>query len=81
MAAACTLGRSPWKMLFIEEIDVVNPTTPAIREKIMKCPVAMFPIGKYIGNILAGTDKTDAADTNCPTQYCKLETKILIIKF
>lgn len=33
---------------------------PARREKMMKKPVAMFPIGKYIGNMRAGIDKIDA---------------------
>lgn len=37
------------------------PTTPARREKMTKKPVAMFPKGKYIGNIRAGIDRTDAA--------------------
>lgn len=37
------------------------PTTPARREKMMKNPVARLPKGKYIGNIRAGSDKTDAA--------------------
>lgn len=48
--------------------EVVNPTTPATREKITKKPVVMFPIGKYIGNIRAGMDKTDAANANQPSQ-------------
>lgn len=41
--------------------EVVKPTTPAMRENTMKNPVAIFPIGKYIGNILAGVDRTEAA--------------------
>jgi len=60
MAAACKLGASHWKMLLSPVSEVVNPTTPQIRDKITKKPVVMFPIGKYIGNIRAGRDKTDA---------------------
>jgi len=60
MAAACKLGASHWKMLLSPVREVVNPTTPAIRDNITKKPVVMFPIGKYIGNIRAGRDKTDA---------------------
>lgn len=41
-------------------MEVAIPTTPARSEKITKKPVAIFPIGKYIGNIRAGIDKTDA---------------------
>lgn len=63
IAAAFKLGAFHWNMLFNPVIEVVNPTTPAIRVKIMKKPVVMFPIGKYIGNILAGVVKTDAAKT------------------
>lgn len=37
------------------------PTTPAMREKITKKPVAVFPIGKYIGKRRAEIDKADAA--------------------
>lgn len=60
MAAACKLGASHWKMLLSPVREVVKPTTPAIRDNITKKPVVMFPIGKYIGNIRAGRDKTDA---------------------
>lgn len=45
-------------MLMIED---TMPTTPAMREQMMKKPLAMFPTGKYIGNMRAGIDKTDAA--------------------
>lgn len=31
--------------------EVAIPTTPAMREKMTKKPVAVFPKGKYIGNI------------------------------
>ncbi|KAF7151230.1 hypothetical protein RHSIM_Rhsim02G0018000 [Rhododendron simsii] len=41
--------------------EVMNPTTPAMREKITKNPVARLPNGKYIGKIRAGIDNTDAA--------------------
>jgi len=51
MAAAFKLGAFHWNILFNPVTDVVKPTTPAIRVKIMKKPVAMFPIGKYIGNM------------------------------
>lgn len=47
--------------LLIPVMEVVNPTTPAMREKITTNPVAKFPNGKYIGNILAGGCSTDAA--------------------
>lgn len=62
MAAACKLGASHSKMLSNPVNEVANPTTPAVREKITKKPVAMFPNGKYIGNMRAGVDKTDAAN-------------------
>jgi hypothetical protein len=39
----------------------VKPTTPARRERMMKKPVAKFPIGKYIGNMRAGIVKIAAA--------------------
>lgn len=42
--------------------EVMNPTTPAMREKITKNPVARLPNGKYIGKIRAGIDNTDAAN-------------------
>lgn len=61
MAAACKLGAFHWNMLLSPVNEVAQPTTPAMSVKMMKKPVAMFPIGKYIGNILAGRDKTDAA--------------------
>jgi hypothetical protein len=63
IAAAFKLGAFHWNMLFNPVTEVVNPTTPAIRVKIMKKPVVMFPIGKYIGNIRAGVVKTDAVNT------------------
>lgn len=62
MAAAFKLGAFHWNILFNPVTDVVKPTTPAIRVKIMKKPVVMFPIGKYIGNMWAGVVKTDAAN-------------------
>lgn len=68
MAAACKLGAFHWKMFCNPVSEVVNPTTPATRDKITKKPVVMFPIGKYIGNIRAGMDKTDAANANQPSQ-------------
>ena len=34
-AAACKLGAFHWKMLCNPVSEVVNPTTPAMREKIM----------------------------------------------
>lgn len=40
------------------------PTRPAMSEKMTKKPVAMFPIGKYIGNMRAGISKTDAANAH-----------------
>jgi hypothetical protein len=43
---------------------VAMPTTPAMSEKMTKKPVAMFPTGRYIGNIRAGICKTDAANAN-----------------
>ncbi|KAK9288283.1 hypothetical protein L1049_016734 [Liquidambar formosana] len=60
-AAAFKLERFHWITLWIPVSEVVKPTTPARSEKMMKTPVAMFPIGKYIGNMRAGTDKIDAA--------------------
>ena len=50
-AAACWLEAFHWMTLMMLMIEVTVPTTPAMREKMMKNPVAMFPIGKYIGNI------------------------------
>lgn len=61
MAAACKFGAFHWDMLCNPVSEVMNPTTPAMRVKIMKKPVVMLPIGKYIGNMRAGMDKTDAA--------------------
>lgn len=45
------------------------PTRPEMSEKMTKKPVAMFPIGKYIGNMRAGISKTDAANAHI---YAKL---------
>lgn len=61
-AAACKLGAFHWITLWIPVNEVMNPTTPAMREKITKNPVARLPNGKYIGKIRAGIDNTDAAN-------------------
>lgn len=60
-AAAPKLGASHRRTLLTPVTEVATPTTPAMREKITKRPVAMFPIGKYIGNMRAGIDNIDAA--------------------
>lgn len=59
-AAACKLGRFHWITFWMQAIEVINPTTPAMREKMIRKPVAMFPNGKYIGNIRAEDVRTDA---------------------
>ncbi|CAK7332965.1 unnamed protein product [Dovyalis caffra] len=61
MYAACKFGEFQWKTLLSPVIEEVKPTTPARRERMMKKPVAIFPIGKYIGNMRAGIDKVAAA--------------------
>jgi hypothetical protein len=48
----------------------VKPTTPARRERMMKKPVAKFPIGKYIGNMRAGIVKIAAAYTFTHGKAC-----------
>lgn len=60
-AAEWRFGESHWRTLMIPVSDVAIPTTPAINVNITKKPVAMFPTGKYIGNIFAGSDSVDAA--------------------
>lgn len=59
-AAVCKLERFQRNTLWSPVNEVVNPTTPAKRDRITKKPVAMLPIGKYIGNIRAGIDSTEA---------------------
>lgn len=49
--------------LVIPVADDAIPTTPAIKEKITKNPVAMFPNGKYIGNNRAGNVNVDATNS------------------
>lgn len=44
--------------------EVIMPITPARRAKMINKPVAMFPIGKYMGNIRAGVVRTDATTQN-----------------
>lgn len=44
-AAACRLGAFHCKTLMTPVMEVVNPTTPATREKITTNPVAKFPNG------------------------------------
>lgn len=51
-------------------IEVVNPTTPARSDIITKKPVARLPIGKYIGNIRAGIDRTEAV--------CNVQNRVII---
>lgn len=70
-AAACKFGTFHSRTFCNPVMEVVNPTTPAIRENIMKNPVAIFPIGKYIGNIRAGIDNTDAANPHPHTYILK----------
>ena len=69
-AAACKLGAFQKATLLRPVSEVIMPTTPARRAKMTKKPVAIFPIGKYIGNMRAGIDKTDAAMHIC---YYKLQ--------
>lgn len=59
-AAECKLGAVHWRMFLRPVTEVPMPTTPAIRANTTKKPVAMLPIGKYIGNRWAGGDSTDA---------------------
>ena len=49
--------------LVIPVADDAIPITPAIKEKITKNPVAMFPNGKYIGNNRAGNVNVDATSS------------------
>lgn len=53
-AAACRFGVFHWITFWIPVIDVIIPIIPARNENITRKPVAKFPNGKYIGNILAG---------------------------
>lgn len=59
--AACKFGAFQRETLCSPVIEEVKPTTPARRERMMKKPVAKFPIGKYIGNMRAGIVKIAAA--------------------
>lgn len=58
--AACKFAEVPITTSFKPVSEVMNPTTPVISESITKKPVAMFPIGKKIGNICAGIFKPEA---------------------
>lgn len=54
-------------MLLKAKSEVVTPTIPAMKENMTKNPVAMFPMGKKIGNIRVGRDKADAAQDDQQT--------------
>lgn len=49
VAAANKLDIFHSMMLLIPATELAMPTSPAMRENTTKNPVAMFPIGKYIG--------------------------------
>lgn len=61
-AAAYKFGAFHCITLWIPVSEEMKPTTPAISENMMRKPVAIFPKGKYIGKILAGNDRLDAAN-------------------
>lgn len=61
VAADSKLGPFHCRMLLIPATELATPTSPAMRENTMKNPVAMFPIGKYIGNKRTGIVSSDAA--------------------
>lgn len=61
--AVCTFEAFHFETLVIPVADVAIPTIPAIKEKIIKNPVAMFPMGKYIGNKWAGSVNVDATNS------------------
>lgn len=63
-AAVCKLRASHWAILLSPVAEVAMPTTPAMSEKTTKKPVAMFPIGRYIGNMRAGICRTEAANAH-----------------
>lgn len=61
--AVCMFDAFHFVTLVIPVADVAIPTTPAIKAKITKNPVAMFPIGKYIGNKCAGIVNVEATNS------------------
>lgn len=63
-AAECKCKAVPWETSLTLIVEVAIPTTPTRSATMRRNPVAMFPIGKYIGNIRAGTVRTDAAPSN-----------------